>query len=122
MQIDAQQLWNEIVAHQGEIFYTAPKLPFTYVVRGGELFTNRKKKSITRATVERAYAWVEDDAAREIVGPKSLNVFGAPYIWAIFAALEIVDATARGRRSRRTEGQLSFLEGQTAQEPELPPD
>ena len=120
MQIDAHQLWDEIIAHQGETFYTASKLPFTYVVRGGEMFTNRKRKSITRATVERAYARVRDDAAQEIVGPKSLNVFGAPYIWAIFAAMGIVDAAARVRRTRGAEGQLSFLAEPAAQEPEVP--
>lgn len=111
--MDAGQLWDEIIAHQGEIFYTASNLPFTYVVRGGELFTDRKKKSITRATVERAYEKIAQDVLHEIVGPKSLGVFGAPYIWALFMALNLVNAGESGRRCRAiASGQISFLEGE----------
>ena len=44
--ITFENLWDEIKAHEGETFYTVKGLPFTYRVRGGELFTERKKKSI----------------------------------------------------------------------------
>ena len=48
-------LWQVITKHQGETFYTAKQLPFIYQVKGGEFFTERKKKSITKATFEKAY-------------------------------------------------------------------
>ena len=48
---------------------------------GGEAvmgeFVDRRSKSITRATVEKAY--------------EKLNVFGAPYIWALFSGLSLVE-------------------------------
>ena len=63
------------------------------VDKGGmnlEFFTERKKKSITRATFERAYQKIQDDGEHRIVGPKTLNCFGAPYVWAVFKALGII--------------------------------
>lgn len=76
--------------HQGETFHTAKQLPFTYTVRGGELFVDRRQKSITRATIEAAYQKVTMDNAFQITGPKKLCVFGAPYVWALFKALHVV--------------------------------
>ena len=73
--ITVETLWDVLIAHQGETFYTTKGLPFTYTIKGGEFFTERKKKSITLHT---------------ITGPKALNVFGAPYIFAMFRHLEIL--------------------------------
>ena len=75
--------------HQSETFYTMKKLPFTYVVKGGELFVDRRSKSITKATFEQALNKLKENP-QQITGPKSLNVFGAPYVWAIFKAFNIV--------------------------------
>lgn len=88
--ITKENLWEVISSHQGEDFYTAKQLPFTYSIKGGEFFTERKKKSITRATFEQAYQKIQDDREHKIVGPKTLNCFGAPYVWAVFKALGIV--------------------------------
>ncbi len=79
--------WGELEKHQGETFYTAKKLPFTYTIRGGELFVDRRSKSITRATFEKAVEKVKNDVAHTITGPKSLCCFGAPYVWALMLAL-----------------------------------
>lgn len=46
--------WQLLQQHQGETFHTAKGLPFTYTIRGGELFVNRRRKSITVSTVRRA--------------------------------------------------------------------
>lgn len=46
--------WLLLQQHQGETFHTAKGLPFTYAIRGGELFVNRRWKSITVSTVRRA--------------------------------------------------------------------
>ncbi len=88
--ITKDNLWEVISSLQGEEFYTAKKLPFTYSIKGGEFFTERKKKSITRATFEQAYEKIQEDKDHKIVGPKTLNCFGAPYVWAVFKTLGIV--------------------------------
>lgn len=88
--IPVENLWDTIAAHQGETFYTAKGLPFTYTIKGGEFFTDRKKKSITRATFEKAYLKLLEDTDHRITGPKALNVFGAPYIFATFHHLDLL--------------------------------
>lgn len=87
--VTIENLWDKIKAFEGETFHTVKGLPFTYRIRGGELFTERKKKSITRATFEKAFLKVQEHK-EEITGPKKLNVFGGPYVWAIFKKLGIV--------------------------------
>ena len=64
------ELWAAIAAKQGDTFYTAKNLPFTYKVKGGELFTDRRDPSIQ--------------------GPKKLNVYGAPYVWAVLKKIGAV--------------------------------
>lgn len=49
-----EAIWQLLQQHQGETFHTAKGLPFTYTIRGGELFVNRRRKSITVSTVRRA--------------------------------------------------------------------
>ena len=46
-------LWDEIRAYEGKKFLTKKGLPFTYSIKGGELFTDRRERSITRSTFER---------------------------------------------------------------------
>lgn len=81
------EFWEWLVAHQGETFFTAKHLAFTYQIRGGEMFVDRRSKSITRATVCGAFARILADQSHEICGPKALNCFGAPYLWAILVQL-----------------------------------
>ncbi len=82
-------LWQLLEEHQNETFYTIKKLPFTYTVKGGEIFVDRRSKSITKATFGQALDKLNANPDT-ITGPKSLNVFGAPYIWAILKTFEIV--------------------------------
>lgn len=82
-------LWEMLEEHQGETFYTVKRLPFQYVIRGGELFVDRRSKSITKATFQKALNQIQENPS-QITGPKSLNVFGAPYIWAILKIFELV--------------------------------
>ena len=79
--------WEELEAHQGEVFYTAKKLPFRYTIRGGEMFVDRRSKSITYATFRTALEKLRADGEHRITGPKSLCCFGAPYVWALIVAL-----------------------------------
>ena len=87
--VSIESVWQLLTEHQSETFYTMKKLPFTFVVKGGELFVDRRSKSITKATFEQALNKLKENP-QQITGPKSLNVFGAPYVWAIFKAFNIV--------------------------------
>lgn len=89
-------LWGTIEAHQGKTFMTKKGLPFTYSIKGGELFTDRRERSITKSTFDKAYEKLKqdrmgDDPPCKIVGPKSLNVYGAPYIWAVFIGIGLIE-------------------------------
>ena len=62
-------LWDVIREHEGQQFLTKKGLPFTYTIKGGELFTNRRERSITRSTFEKAYEkliqdWVGEEAPK----------------------------------------------------------
>ena len=81
-----EELWERLKARQGMEFQTAKGLPFAYEIRGGEMFVNRRSKSITKATFERALEKVRENP-EAVTGPKALNLFGAPYIFAILKNL-----------------------------------
>ncbi|MEH2956675.1 hypothetical protein [Candidatus Merdisoma sp. JLR.KK006] len=86
MSLSGDDLWKMLERHQRKTFYTAKNLPFTYEIRGGEMFVDRRSKSITKATFCRALERIKE-APEKITGPKSLNVFGAPYIFALLRSL-----------------------------------
>lgn len=86
------ELWNSILLHQGETFTTSGRcnrsgVAFTYSIRGAEMFVDRKEKSITRATVIRAYHKAVELSV--VTGPKKLNVFGASYLLPIFKRIGV---------------------------------
>lgn len=94
--ISLESLWDVITEHQGKSFLTKKGLPFTYTIKGGELFTDRRERSITRSTFEKAYEklrkdWTTDNEPARIVGPKTLNMYGAPYIWAVFMGIGLIE-------------------------------
>lgn len=84
--ITIENLWGVIIDHAGEPFSTKKGLPFTYSIKGGELFTDRRERSITRSTFEKALQKIQENP-QEISGPKKLNVYGAPYVWAVLATI-----------------------------------
>lgn len=95
-EISFESLWDVITEHQGKSFLTKKGLPFTYTIKGGELFTDRRERSITRSTFEKAYEklrvdWTTDNVPARIVGPKTLNMYGAPYIWAVFMGIGLIE-------------------------------
>ncbi len=92
LSLSGDELWELLEQHQGEAFYTAKGLPFTYEIRGGEMFVDRRSKSITKATFQRALERVKENPEK-VTGPKSLNVFGAPYVFALLWKL-FEDVTA----------------------------
>ena len=88
------ELWNSILLHQGETFTTSGRgarsgVTFTYTIHGAEMFVDRKEKSITRASVIRAYHRAVELGT--VTGPKQLNVFGASYLLPIFKILGVCE-------------------------------
>ena len=83
----ADQVWDWIVASEGEVFKTYKVLDFSYHIKGNEIFVDRKEKSksIIRSSVEIAVAEALKlkEAGITDYGPKKLKVFGASYLWAI---------------------------------------
>lgn len=88
---ELEQFWETLIQNQGKTFYTVKGLEFRYRIAGGELFVDRKAKSITKATVDKALNKVRT-TPEKVTGPKSLGVFGAPYIWALFITLGITES------------------------------
>ncbi len=93
-----EELWELLIEHQNEVFFTVKGLPFRYTIKGGELFVDRREKSITRSTILKAYDRI-CETPEEITGPKKLNAFGAPYIWAIFLQLKLAVAPVQSGRA-----------------------
>ena len=89
MTISIEHVWALLQQHQQETFYTAKGLPFTYTIRGRELFVDRRQKSITISTVEKALEKIgrlqADGIA--ITGPKKIGCYGASYLYPVLLAL-----------------------------------
>ncbi len=87
-----ETLWELLKQHEGEEFLTFKGLPFTYTIRGNELFVDRKDKSITLATIMLSYenALKITENGNTVTGPKKLGTFGASYIFPIFKRLGII--------------------------------
>lgn len=80
------ELWEKIKELENQVFFTKKGLEFRIEIKGNELFVDRRKKSITRASVNIAFQkWLEDINC----GPKALDVFGASYLWSLFRKLEL---------------------------------
>lgn len=84
-------VWQLLADHQGETFTTAKGLPFTYSVRGGELFVDRRSKSITISTVGAALRHIDAALAKgeSITGPKKIDCYGASYLYPVFLRLGV---------------------------------
>lgn len=82
-------LWVLLEYLQGCEFYTAKGLKFTYQIKGGELFVNRKSKSITKATVMMAFRKCLE-LKGVVTGPKKLGTFGASYLYPVFMRIGII--------------------------------
>ena len=83
------KLWEEMTALQGCLFSTYKGLDYTYRIKGGEMFVDRREKSITKASVMAAYRKVRE-LGGEVEGPKQLGVFGASYVWPVFLKMGII--------------------------------
>lgn len=84
-----KRLWEVLEIHQGCIFHTLKGLKFRYKIKGGEIFIDRKKDSITKSTVFLAF-WKSVELNGNVSGPKKLGIFGASYLWAVFKRIGII--------------------------------
>ena len=98
-------LWDALIAWQGETFYTAKGLAFTYMIRarrdgamGGEMFISRKEKSITQSTVFMAFHRAME-LGGQVEGPKKLGTFGASYLYPVFIRLGVIRSPEPGQMS-----------------------
>ena len=62
-----------------------------YAVKDGEIFFNRKEKSVTRATVIKAFHQAREHQKEKgsVDGSKELRIFGASYLYPIFLRLSV---------------------------------
>ena len=83
--------WERFCECAGRSFLTLRGLAFSFVVRGNEVFFDRKAKSITRATVIKGYQKAKDlvEGNVAIKTPKQLGVFGASYLLPVFVQLGV---------------------------------
>lgn len=86
-------LWSMLLYLQGCVFLTAKGLKFTYKIKGGEMFVNRKSKSITQATVFMAFRNAME-LRGAVAGPKNPGTFGASYLYPIFVRLGVIRGDA----------------------------
>lgn len=92
-----ETLWDLLKQLQGCVFFTAKGLKFSYKIKGGEMFVNRKFKSITQATVFMAFR--KTMALRGVVaGPKQLGTFGASYLYSVFVRIGVISSPLHGVR------------------------
>ncbi len=81
-------LWDAVASCAGMVFYTAKGLEYSYTIKGKEMFVSRKKKTITRSSILKAYEKALE--LKCVSGPKQLGVYGASYIYPIFLRLGII--------------------------------
>ena len=89
---DAEKyLWAAIEAFEGYPFSTEKGLSFKYSLKGGEIFFSRKEKSVTRATVLKAFNQARQIQQAEgcVSGPKKLGTFGASYLYPVFIRIGV---------------------------------
>lgn len=96
---DMETLWSCIELFEGYVFHTATGLKFTYTIHGGELFISRKEKSVTKASVEKAYRNVAEEGYGVYNRPKDLgDLFGISYIYPIFYRFGLIDVQEKVKR------------------------
>lgn len=89
---DAEKyLWDAIMAYADYPFLTEKGLSMKYTVKGGEIFFNRKEKSVTKASVMNAFHRARQLQHEKgfVNGPKELGTFGASYIYPVFLRIGV---------------------------------
>ena len=84
---EENELWEKLKENENRVWHTSRGLEFRYKVVGNEMFVERKEKSVTRSTVNIAFAKTKELGT--VTGPKKLGVFGSSYLWPVFVELGI---------------------------------
>lgn len=84
-------LWAAFEAFARYPFSTEKGLSMKYTVKGGEIFFDRKKKSVTKASVMKAFyrARQLQNEKGFINGPEELGTFGASYLYPVFLRIGV---------------------------------
>ncbi len=90
--LSMELLWQVLCELQQVTFHTVKGIPFTYGIRGYEMFVDRKEKSITQATVLLSAQRVleKQNQGIAITGPKKIGTFGASYLYPIFQQIGLI--------------------------------
>lgn len=109
-EVTEENLWNAVVAFQGQEFSTISGLPFTYTLRKGrngaftrELWIDRREnsKSLAWSSVVLAFQKVKDTKTT-ISRPKALgDIRGISYIYGLFLRFGLIEADTCHKRSKR---------------------
>ena len=102
------ELWSLLTCLQGCAFLAAKGLRFTYKIKGGEMFVNRKSKSITQAAVFMAFRKAVE-LGGVVAGPKKLGTFGASYLYPVFVRIGVIGMSHAGADHERTGSTLLKL-------------
>lgn len=109
-----ENLWNCIVAFQGENFFTASGLPFTYELKRGrsgeftkELFIDRRgnSKSLTYSSVRIAFERALEQRGAVFSRPKEIaDVRGVSYSFSLLWRFGVIAVPAGVEKKLRGEG------------------
>lgn len=97
--LSIELLWQVLCELEQTYFCTVKGIPFTYIIKGHEMFVNRKEKSITQATIVLSARCVLEKQARGdvISGPKKIGTFGASYLYPIFRQIGLITEKTNDR-------------------------
>jgi hypothetical protein len=71
-----QEIWNNIINHAGEQFFTKTNLPFTYSIVNNSVVPDRTKYPLAKSNFEKAAKWTPASyAPRAIASLPVINTF-----------------------------------------------
>ena len=90
--LSTELLWQVLCELEQTYFCTVKGMPFTYIIKGHEMFVNRKEKSITQATILLSARRVLEKQTQGVVisGPKKIGTFGASYLYPVFCQIGLI--------------------------------
>jgi hypothetical protein len=74
-----EQIWANILKHEGEQFYTVTGKPCSYKISGNQIILLNTNRNIPRSNIEHALAVVNPTVSKL----ESMNLQGPSYIMAI---------------------------------------
>lgn len=85
-------LWETVVLFQDYVFHTVTEKSFHYQIGEDEIFFNRKEKSVTKATVNRAFEKVIELQKENVLitDQKKIGCFGDSYLYLVFVRFGII--------------------------------